>query len=226
MISSYENSHYVPIFCDLKGRKVVIVGGGRVAERKVSSLIPSGADITLISPEVTERLSELAQKGAINHVKRAFEKGDLEGAWLVIAATDDGEVQREVFKEAERQRCFCNVVDQPERCSFIVPSLVKRGALSIAISTGGQSPGLARSLRKRLQEEFGQEWGVYVEIIGRLRRVILSEAEAPEGAKRLERLLDSRCLDWIREKEWEKLREWAIEICGKSGEKIIRDVIS
>ena len=226
MITNYENSHYVPLYCDLRDKKVVIVGGGRVAERKVRSLSSSGALITLISPKITQGLSTVVQQGRLEYIKRSFQEGDLEGAWLVIAATDDEQVQERVFQEAQRQRCFCNVVDQPEKCSFIVPSLVKRGALSIAISTGGQSPALARSLRIRLQEQFGEEWAIYVELIGRLRRMILTQLPESQRSQRLEKLIHWPCLDWIREKKWEKVIKWAIDICGQDAHKIVKDVIS
>ncbi|NPA94828.1 MAG: bifunctional precorrin-2 dehydrogenase/sirohydrochlorin ferrochelatase [Thermodesulfobacteria bacterium] len=225
-MTSFENSHYVPIFCNLQGKKVVVVGGGRVAERKVRALLPSGAKIVVISPQVTQGLQEIIAQGEATHVSRGFSPGDLDGAWLVIAATDDTEVQDKVFKESEAMRCFCNVVDEPEKCSFIVPSVVKRGALSIAISTGGQSPGLARHLRMRLQEEFGEEWALYTELIGRLRRLILAGKCGKDMNERLERLINPDCLQWIREKEWDKLSKWAIDICGQHGKDVVKDVIS
>ncbi len=207
------------------GKKVVVVGGGRVAERKVLSLLPSGAKVTVISPELTECLEGLAGKAEIEHLKRPFSQGDLKGAWLVIAATDDSKVQEQVFLEAERRGCFCNVVDRPERCSFIVPSVVKRGALTIAISTGGQSPGLARALRIELEKEFPREWALYVELVGMLRRLIL-ESGSDDAGQRLERLIRLECIDWIREKEWEKLKEWAIELGGKRAENLVKQAIS
>jgi len=207
------------------GKKVVVVGGGRVAERKVLSLLPSGAKVTVISPKLTECLERLAGKAEIEHLKRSFSQGDLKGAWLVIAATDDSKVQEQVFSEAERRGCFCNVVDRPERCSFIVPSVVKRGALTIAISTGGQSPGLARALRIELEKEFPRQWALYVELVGMLRRLIL-ESGSDDAGQRLEGLIRLECIDWIREKEWAKLKEWAIELGGKRAENLVKQAIS
>ncbi len=207
------------------GKKVVVVGGGRVAERKVLSLLPSGAKVTVISPKLTECLERLAGKAEIEHLKRPFSQGDLKGAWLVIAATDDSKVQEQVFSEAERRGCFCNVVDRPERCSFIVPSVVKRGALTIAISTGGQSPGLARALRIELEKEFPRQWALYVELVGMLRRLIL-ESGSDDAGQRLEGLIRLECIDWIREKEWAKLKEWAIELGGKRAENLVKQAIS
>ncbi len=226
MESSYENAHYLPIYCNLQDRKVVIVGGGRVAGRKVRSLLPSGAKITVISPEVTHDLACLIKHNNIRHLKRSFSTGDLRDAWLVIAATDDAKVQEQVFSEAERLGCLCNVVDRPEKCSFIVPSVVKRGALTMAVSTGGQSPGLARALRKRLEEEFPEEWAPYVELAGRLRRLILSSKDPERIQRGLERLVCFRCIRWIQEKEWEKLVEWAIDIGGKEAEILAKEAIS
>ncbi len=222
----FENSHYVPIYCDLRDKKVVVAGGGQVAERKVRALLTSGAKIVIISPDVTDGLRQIIRQKKVQHLKRPFEQGDLENAWLVIAATDDRNVQELVFQEAQEQRCFCNVVDEPDRCSFIVPSQVKRGALSISISTGGQSPALSKALRKKLEEQFGNEWALYVEIIGKLRRFILENIPPEDVSAKLKRLVCMECLEWIRNKEWEKLCLWATDICGHAGEQIVREVIS
>ncbi len=222
----FENSHYVPIYCDLRNKKVVIAGGGKVAERKVRALLSSGAKIVIVSPDVTDGLRQIIKQDKVKHLKRPFKQGDLENAWLVIAATDDKNVQDLVFSEAQAQRCFCNVVDEPNRCSFIVPSQVKRGALSISISTGGQSPALSKALRKKLESQFENEWALYVEIIGKLRRFILKNIPQADVSEKLKRLVCMECLKWIKNKEWEKLCLWASDICGQAGEEIVRKVIS
>ena len=210
-----ETPFYVPIFCNLEGKKVVIIGGGRVSERKVSALLPSKARIELISPKITRGLNDLFEMGAISYRARRYEPGDLEGAWLVIAATDDISAQKSIYEEACRNNCFCNVVDRPELCSFIVPSVVKRGDLCISISTSGKSPGLAKALRKRLEGEFGPEWSMYILLIGHMRKIIIEKFKGDEKVKRLERLINLDCIRWIKEGDWPRIQKWASETCGE-----------
>ncbi len=206
---------YIPIFCNLEGKKVVIIGGGKVSERKVKALLPSKAKIELISPNLTSGLNELFKKGAISYRARRYKSGDLKGAWLVIAATDDVSTQKKVYEEACKNNCFCNVVDRPELCSFIVPSVVKRGDLSIAISTSGKSPGLSRALRKRLQDEFDPEWSTYLSLIGYLRKIIIKKFKGDEKKKRLEGLINFDCIKWIKENDLARIHRWAKEICDE-----------
>ncbi len=158
-----------PLFADLTGRKVVVVGGGTVAQRKVESLLACKAEIRLISPSPTDQLRQWGNEGRIMLVERAYEAGDLDGAWLVIAATDDSGVNRAVFEQARFQRIFCNVVDQPQLCSFQVPAVFSRGDLQIAVSTGGGSPMLAVRICKQLSEQFDSSWGAFLDALQELR---------------------------------------------------------
>lgn len=162
-----------------------MIGGGRVAERKVAGLLEAGARVKVIAPEVTEELSRLAEEGRIELELRPYRRGDLRGAFLVIAATDDPQVQEEVFAEAEEERIFCNVVDRPALCSFIVPSVVKRGRLQLAISTSGASPALARRLREQLEEQFGPEYEEYLELMARWRQEILARGLSEEEKRQI-----------------------------------------
>ncbi len=159
--------NYYPAFLNLTGRKAVVVGGGKVAERKVRALISSGADITLISPSLTKGLRKSLTAGIIRHIPRQYRRGDLKGAFLVIAATDSAETNRKVSKEAP---ALVNVVDVPEECNFIAPSVVKRGHLVIAISTGGASPAFSRAIRQELQLLYGSEFSGYLKFIKEIRR--------------------------------------------------------
>ncbi len=213
---------YYPLSVDLRNKKVVVVGGGGVAERKVQGLLSAGAHVKLVSPEVTEALGKMAADGLIHHVARAFVPEDLDKAWLVIAATDDTEVQELVYKEALSQRIFCNVVDLPEFCSFIVPSVVRRGDLCLSISTGGKSPALAQHLRKELEQSLGSFYGDYVSLLGELRQLIIKSYEDPVTRKDLcQSLADPEVMAWVREGEWARVERWAVSICGKEAANIV-----
>jgi len=173
-------NEFFPVFLNLKNKLCIVIGGGKVAERKVENLLTSQAKVKVISPEVTLKLKKLAEEGKIEWERRVYKKGDLDSAWLVIAATDNPEIQKEIFKEAEEKRIFCNVVDVPELCSFIVPSTIRRGLLTIAISTSGVSPAVARRLRETLEEIIGEEYVLYVELMKDLRKQILNLNLSPE----------------------------------------------
>jgi len=142
---------YYPVFLDLKGRVCVIVGGGKVAEGKVRQLLESGATVTVVSPNATASIKDLANSGSLRWHPRKFEPGDVKNAYLAIAATDRPEVNRRVAEEADAGKVLLNVVDTPELCGFIAPSVVRRGDVVFAISTGGASPALARKLRESLE---------------------------------------------------------------------------
>lgn len=182
-------TEYYPLFLKVKDKLCLVIGGGKVAERKVLSLLKAGAKVKVISPELTPKLKELFEKGEILWEKRFYERGDLKGAFLVIAATNDPFVQKEVFREAEEENIPCNVVDKPEYCTFIVPSTVKRGDLVIAISTSGASPALARRLRENLEEIFGKEYEIYLKLMKKIREKILQmELSQEEKEVKLQRL--------------------------------------
>lgn len=141
-------TQYYPAYLNITGRRTVVIGGGDVAERKAAQLVASGADVTLVSPDATAELERLASEGSVRWIRRAYAPGDLAGAWLAIAATDDTDLHRSIHAEAEREKTLLNVVDVTELCGFIAPSIVQRGPVTIAISTGGASPALARKLRE------------------------------------------------------------------------------
>ncbi len=163
----------------------MVVGGGKVACRKIKSLLEAGARVRVIAPHVIDEIAKMAEEGRVELLKRPYKKGDLKGAVLVYAATDDPKVQEEVFSEAEELGIFCNVVDKPRLCSFIVPSLVKRGRLQLAISTSGASPALARRLREQLEQEFGPEYEEYLELMAKWREEILARDLSEEERRRI-----------------------------------------
>jgi precorrin-2 dehydrogenase/sirohydrochlorin ferrochelatase len=159
-----------PVFLvRLADSRCVVVGGGQVAARKVTALRRAGARVVVISPTLCKLLQKLAVQGQIQVVDRGYRWGDLEDTFLVVAATDDPEVNRQVWEEAQARDLLVNVVDDPDHCNFIAPSVVRRGPLALAISTSGRCPALSRHLRKRLEREFGPAYAGYVELLGDLR---------------------------------------------------------
>ncbi len=146
-------TRYYPAYLNIDDRLAVVIGGGTIAERKIEQLLASGARVTLVSPEATPEVERLASSDAIRWIKRAYSPGDLAGAWIAIAATDNPEINRAVHQEAEQEKTLLNVVDVTDLCGFIAPSIVERGAVTIAISTGGTSPALARKMRELISGE-------------------------------------------------------------------------
>ncbi len=182
-----------PIYADLTGRSVLLVGGGVVAARKVGALLKRQIRVTVVAPEICPELQELtADSGLVIHQRR-YQRGDLAEHWLVIAATDDAELNQEVFAQAEQARIFCNVVDKPKLCSFHVPAVVRQGLLQIAISTGGASPALARNIRQKLEEQFGPAYEELLQALLELRKCFGQKYPLDEARRRelLESFLDS-----------------------------------
>ncbi len=167
-----EKMEYYPLFLSVSGMKCVVVGGGKVALRKVRSLLDHGAIVSVISPECCPELKQLGRCGEVCIMNRAFQPGDLEGTLIAIASTDEHETNLRVAQEARERGILVNVVDDPVNSDFIVPSCLKRGEITIAISTAGLSPALARKIRSRLENEIGQEYASLVRMIGEVRREI------------------------------------------------------
>jgi len=184
---------YYPINLDVRGKPCVVVGGGRVAERKVERLLAAGADVTVIAPELTPRLARWAEVDLIEHEATAYDEDSLEGAFLVIGATDDEAVNAQVRSDCDEHHALCNIVDDPEKCSFTLPALVERGELVIAVSTGGLSPAVAKRVRLELEKAYGQEYADFVALMGAVRdRLLYSGNGATEGAReKFERLAAS-----------------------------------
>lgn len=176
---------YYPALLDLHSRLTVLVGGGQVAARKAVSLMQCGARLRLVAPEVCGEMKTLLEGGEIEHLAREFQPGDLEGAVLAVSATDDEAVNRRVADEAKRRAIFVNVVDVPQLCSFIVPAVVRRGPLLLAVSTSGASPAAARKLRQDLERDFGPEWGPYLVIMAAARKWVLQKGRPSAENKRV-----------------------------------------
>jgi precorrin-2 dehydrogenase/sirohydrochlorin ferrochelatase len=163
---------FYPVYLNLEGRRCVVIGGGQVAEGKILKLIDSGAKIIVISPDATPAIRDAADRGVIEFNLRMHQSGDLQGAFLAIAATNDRVVNQEIFEEAEKLGVLLNAVDDPPRCSFIAPSIVERGPVTLAISTGGASPALARKLRETLAKSPALDWADATSVLSKARQII------------------------------------------------------
>jgi len=181
-----------PMFVKLRDRLCVVVGGGQLAESKIPGLLAAEAKVRVIAPEVTESLAAQAREGQIDCLRKTFEREDLRGAYLVVAATSAIEVNHEIFREAEALGILCNAVDDPDYCHFYYPSVVRRGALQIAISTEGLSPALAQRLRRELEVQFGPEYEPWVNWLGAARKFLRAKNDDPEETRQLLHQLASR----------------------------------
>jgi len=181
-----------PIFLKLAGRRVLVVGAGKVAECKIAGLLDTGAAIKVVALRATEAVREWAHSGLIELEQRAFVTDDLRDHFLVVAAVSSPILNELIFSEAQRRGVLCNVVDVPEECDFFYPAVVQRGDLQIAISTSGQCPSLAQRLRQQLEKQFGPAYAEWVAELGATRREVLKSSLTPEQKRELLKSLASR----------------------------------
>ncbi len=175
-----------PIFLKLEGRKVLVVGGGKVAEEKIYAVLRSANDVTVVSPEITPRIREWVNAGLLQHIAGEYRPGMVKEFFLVIACTDSEAVNRSIYAEAQRAGVLCNAVDDPAYCDFYAPAVVSRGDFQIAVSTGGNSPALAQRIRKDLEKKFGPEYESWTGWLGRMREGIVKAL--PRNQRRTELL--------------------------------------
>jgi precorrin-2 dehydrogenase/sirohydrochlorin ferrochelatase len=169
-----------PMFVKLDGRRCVVVGAGVIATQKLEGLLESGADVRIVAPEAREEIQELARCGRVSWIATEFESEHLAGALLVIAATGNPLVNETVYRAAQARGVFCNSVDEPERCDFYYPAVVRRGDLQIAISTAGKSPALAQRLRKELEVQFDASYISWLNWLGKVRELFFQRQVEPE----------------------------------------------
>jgi precorrin-2 dehydrogenase len=181
-----------PLFLKLEGRLCLVVGAGSIAESKISSLLAAEASIRVVAPQATETVLHWARQNMITWYRREFLPGDLNGVFMVVGATSSGEVNVEIFREAQQRKVLCNVVDDPEHCDFYYPAVVRRGDLQIAISTAGRSPALAQRLRCELETQFGPEYGHWLTELGAIRENVLEIEKDPEKRRPLLHEMASR----------------------------------
>lgn len=181
----------------LTGRRVLVVGAGAIAARKVDGLLACGADVVVVAPVVGDAIRALAGSGALELLERAYRPDDLDAAWLAVTATDDPEVNRAVFEDGEARRMWVNAADDPVSCSFTLPSVVRQGPVMVTVATGGHSPALATWLKRHVAGELGPEYAVLAGILAEARSQLQAEGRSTEGLNWLS-AIDSGMLELIR----------------------------
>ena len=199
-------SGYFPVFLDLTARSCVVVGGGPVGERKVRGLMEAGATVTVVAPHVTPALAALAERGSIAHVARRYRPGDLAAHRLAFVATDDPDVTRAVADEARQWNIWVNAADDAAQSDFILPSVLKRGRLTVAVGTGGASPALARLVREDLEAVVGDDYAELVDVAADVRRELRQRGRASTGDAWL-RGVDTSVCQLIRDGRRTEARE-------------------
>ncbi|NOY52849.1 MAG: bifunctional precorrin-2 dehydrogenase/sirohydrochlorin ferrochelatase [Deltaproteobacteria bacterium] len=211
------NSYY-PLFLNLEQMPVLVIGGGPVAERKVRVLLRYGAKVRLVSPALTKGLECLVEARRIACRRRSFRSSDMDRVRLAFCATDDDRLHRRAVREGKKRGVLLNVVDVPELCDFIVPSVIRRGDLTVAVSTGGASPALAKKIRRELAVRFGPEYGRFLKLLKGIRPQILEAVGDGKRRSRLFRkLADSQALALLRKGRTKEAREEIAVILKKHG---------
>ena len=209
---------YYPIFIDVENRDVVIVGGGAVCARKAETMMRYGANVTVVAPEVTDEIAAWAKNGRIQVRRKEYEEGDLEGASIVIASTDDECVNGRVARDCRRRKIPVNVVDVTHLCEFIVPAIVEKGSIQLAVSTGGKSPALARTLKEDLQKLVGPEYSELNDLLGRLRPEAKKILPTDADRKRFfDGILARGVLQMLREGRRKEAYDTIARACGEAG---------
>ena len=186
-----------PVNLVVAGRRCVVVGAGRIAARKVDGLLAAGADVHVVAPRLGDQVRAWRDEGRVTVAERAFQSGDLDGAWLATAATDDHVANHAVFQAGDSRGVWVNSADDPDNCSFTLMSVIRRGDLVVTVGTGGRSPALATWLKERITAELGPEYETLVELLSAARDAMQAEGRSTEDAD-WKRALDSGMLDLIR----------------------------
>jgi len=191
-----------PVSLVVAGKRCVVVGGGSVAARKTRALVAAGADVLVIAPEICEEIKGLPVKVA----ERSYRRGDLSAAWLALAATDNPSVNRQVFADGQDVRVWVNVADDPEACSFTLPAVMRRGPVTVAVSTSGYSPALAGWIREQIAADVGPEVALLAELLAEARDALKASGRSTEDVD-WRRALDSDMLELIRTGQTAQARE-------------------
>ncbi len=226
-ISVPEKKPYYTMCVNIQGRLSIVIGGGEVARRKVASLNDAGSKVTVISPKLESVLEYMAFQNEIKWKKKEFHPSDIENAFIVVAATDNRQVNQQIGDLCRKQNILCNIVDAPEEGSFIVPSTIERGLLTIAISTSGISPSLASSIRQELEMAYGEEYGMFLELASMLRPMVLERFPSQQVRQKVfDRMVSSRALSMLRngmiEEAHKELKDIIIE-AGRGDSQMIGD---
>ena len=206
---------YYPVYLNIRNQICLVVGAGAVGTRKVHTLLNCGAAVAVVSLDISEPIAALAEQNRIILRQRTYRSSDLEGIFLVIGATDNRDLNRTIHDDAQKLGKLCNIADQPELCNFILPSVIDRGDLIIAVSTSGKSPALAKKLRKQLEAQFGPEYAELLKLMGAVRKLLLEREHNPDAHRRIfEYLLDQGLLECIQKKDKPRIDNMLESVLG------------
>ena len=211
-------TEFYPIFLNMTGRRCVVIGGGRVAGRKVEALINVGAEVTVISPRLTRSLRSWVGEGKLVHLRREFRPGDLKGFEIAFVATNNVEVNSTIAREGKNRRVWVNAADDPAHCDFILPSILRRGDLVVAVATGGTSPALSRAIREELESYFTEDYTQLAQVVSGVRRELKQRSINP-SAEAWRKALDHKLNLLIMEGNQEKAKNYLFERLTKQGDK-------
>jgi precorrin-2 dehydrogenase/sirohydrochlorin ferrochelatase len=205
---------------DLKGKRCVVIGGGKVAQRKVTSLVKANAKVTVVSPDLTKSLRQMTARKKIHYINDYFKKKYVKEAFLVIGAANNPEVNHHVFEAASKVNKLVNIVDSPDKCNYIVPSVIKRGDLLISVSTGGKSPALAKKIRKELEKQFGKAYGDFLSLMEELRQKVFAQFQHTKYRNKIfQALVDSEILDLFEKGRKQEAKKKAEKIMSCFSQK-------
>lgn len=210
-------ARYFPIFIDLRGKPCLVVGAGEIGASKAAQLIKYGASVTVVAPEVHPDVDQWAKDGSIRLLRRSFQEADVEGMTLVVGSTSSTEVNTTVFEAASRRGILANIVDVPDLCSFTYGAIVERGDLQIVVSTSGRSPAYAARLRRELEDSYGEEYGIYLDILGQVRHQVQQTVDDLKHRKLIyRRVFEMDLLPLLREGRAEEARRLALQCISQS----------
>ena len=207
---------YYPAYLNITNKMCVVVGGGDIAERKIERLLECGASVVVVGKKLGPKLDDMKSEGKLKHIADDYQEEHIRNAFLVIGATDRDDVNERIYRDAKRKGIPANIVDDPDRCDFILPSIFQQGDLQIAISTGGKSPALAKKLRLEMEKNYGPEYKTLLDIMGAVREKVTTRGRPSEENKKLfESLLNSDILRYIREKNISKIKKIVNDLAGE-----------
>lgn len=208
--------NYYPVNLKIKDRPCLVVGGGKVGTRKVKGLMQCDARVVVVSPVVSLAIERLAGQGKIVWKKKDYDPSDLDGFFLVIGSTSNQDVNWQISRDAEEKGMICNIADVPDACNFILPSVIRRGPLTVTVSTSGQSPAFSKSLRRQMDSMFGPEYEMFLSIMGGIRKTLLAEAHDHEAHKPLfEAIIKGGLLELCRSGDLEAIDSLLFSVLGE-----------
>jgi precorrin-2 dehydrogenase/sirohydrochlorin ferrochelatase len=218
MTKPSDHHKVYPVCLNLVGKLCVVVGGGGVAERKVQGILAGSGMVRVVSPAMTPTLRVLAEQGVLEWREQPYRTLDLDGAFLVFAATNIPEVQRAVLRDARNAGLLINIADDPQSCDFHVPASIRRGDLTLCVATSGKSPAVAAMVRRRLERDFGEEYAQLTTLMALVRDRILAETAGSHEEKKIlfQKILHDDIVDWLRECRWDMIQQHLQSVCGRS----------